>query len=295
MLAPVVHSRHLRGTAATLPVTLLDQDGEPANASGTLTVRVQKADGTDLLAAGTATTNPTGTGTYTAALTAAQTATLEVLTATWTDAGDSSTHTTVHEIVGGYYFTVDDAIATDSKIGAHDRATVQAVRRDTEDEFEQITQVAFVPRYRRARVNGTGTSRLLLPNPMVRTVRSVRVYSSATAYTSYTADELAAIAVSASGVVTRTDGLAWAFGVQNIVIEYEHGHDRPPAEIKRAAIARCRQRLNWGSSGIPDRTQTFQATDVGTFGLATAKVTKTGTDWIDAALERWSMRVPGIA
>lgn len=275
-------------------MTLLDQDGEPADASGTLTVRVQKADGTDVLAAGTATTNPSGVGTYTAALTAAQTATLEVLTATWSDAADGSTHTTVHEIVGGYYFTVNEAIETDAKISAAPES-IRAARRDTEDEFERICEVAFVPRYRRVRVDGKGTTRLILPDPMVRAVRSVRIYTDATTYTSFTAAELAAVTVSTAGIVTRSDGNAWTAGTQNLVVEYEHGHDRPPSEIKRAAIARCRQRLNFGNAGILDRTQTFQATDVGTFGLAQAGFVKVGTDWIDAALARWSMRTPGFA
>lgn len=293
---PVAHSRHLRGSAATLPVDLLNQDGEPADASGTLTVQVTKADGTEVLAAGSSTSNPTGSGSYTAALTAAQTATLEMLTAVWTDAGDSSTWTTLHEIVGGYYFTLAEAREHDRSLQAqNDDTLIQRARRITEDEFERICGVAFVPRYRRVRLDGYGRSSLLLPDPMVRTVRSVRVYSSATSYTAFTADELAALSANNAGVITRGDGGVFAAGSKNIVVEYEHGHDRPPAEVQRASIARARQWIAFGNSGIPDRTQTYVATEVGTFGLAQAGRAKTGTDWIDAALARWSIMSPGIA
>ena len=44
--APIVASRHLTGTAATISVTWTDEYGEPAAAAGAVTVRVQKADWT---------------------------------------------------------------------------------------------------------------------------------------------------------------------------------------------------------------------------------------------------------
>ncbi len=296
--APVAHSRHLRGAAANLNVDILDENGEPADASGTLTVGITKADGTELLAAGSSTTNPTGTGSYTRALTVAQTATLDILTATWTDSTDSSTLITVHEIVGGYYFTLAEARAADATLAdaaRHDDTGLQATRRDVEEEFEAICAVAFVPRYRRVRLDGDGTARLLIPDPLPRTLRSVRVYSDATTYTSFTAAEIAAVTLPSNGVIERTDGGVWAYGRQNLVLEYEHGHDRPPAEIKRAAIARARQRLRLGNSGLPDRTETFTSNEFGAFRLATAGRDRVGTDWIDAALARHSERIPGLA
>src|SRR4051812_41669308 len=105
MDAPIAASRHRVGAAASLQVTWTDELDEPASAAGAVTVRVQKADGTDVVTAGSSTT---GSNPYVRALTAAQNATLELLTATWTDAGSSATRTTRHEIVGGFFFPIDD-------------------------------------------------------------------------------------------------------------------------------------------------------------------------------------------
>ena len=151
MATEVAHQRIVRATAATLTVTLVDQDGEPSDAAGAVTVRVQRADGTDVLAAGTATTNPAGTGTYSVALTAAQTATLDLFTATWTVSG-INVAVTLHEIVGGVYFTVAEARARDASIStsAYTAEAVRQARAEVEQQCEMITGVAWVPRFRRA-------------------------------------------------------------------------------------------------------------------------------------------------
>lgn len=285
----------MRGAAATITATFTDQDGEPANASGTVTVRVQNAAGTDVLAAGSSTTTGS-TGEYRRALTAVQTADLDVLTATWTDGGDASTTVTVHEIAGAVYFTAAEARAADKAIDAKwTQAEVIAARRDVEDEFESICGVAFVPRYARARCSGRGTRQILLPDPKPRRLRSVWVYTDATTYTALTNAELAACHLDESGRITRTDGNWFPDGLENIVVEYEHGWDRPPAEIRRYAIKRLRQVLTESTSAVPSRATSFQVGDSGVFRLATAGKYTTGDPDIDGALARWSMRAPGIA
>ena len=290
--------RLLRGAAATLSVTVRDQDGGATDSVGTVTCRVQKADGTDVLAAGSSTTNPTGTGTYARSLTAAQTATLETLLVTWTDGGDSSTTLTTAEVVGGYYFSVAEARAADSSLFRPEKADdtrMLDLRRQVEDEFERICNVAFVPRYRRVRVDGTGTACLVVPDTMIRTVRSVREYVTATAYDTYTAAEIAAIPTSRTGELVRTDGDVWAYGYQNIVIEYEHGFDRPPEPIRQAALRRVGQMLGEAKSAIPANTISFTPDNGVTYRMSTPNYTRTGDVMIDAVLARHSYAIPGMA
>lgn len=295
MSAPVADQRALRGVAATLSWQNIDADGSAAAPAGTVTVGVTKADGTEVLP-GTATSGA-GSSPRTVALTAAHTAELNLLTATWTDGGDLSAHTTLVELVGGYYFSVAEARASDSTLAdtaKYPDAAILVARREVEDDFEQICDVAFVPRYRRERLDGTGCGELLLPTPHVRRVVSIREYSSPTTYQSWSAGELAGIQAHPTGrLVSSQRHFAW--GDRNLVIEWEHGHDRPPGRVKTAGMRYLRYRLNESLSAIPDRATGFTVTDGGTYRLDTASRWKVGVPDIDAELERWSMRVDGFA
>ena len=292
----ITNERLVRGHTATISATLIDQYGEPAAAAGTVTVQVTRGDGSTVLPAGTATTVPGTPGVYQRTLTAAQTANLDVLTAVWTDSGDSSTTTTLHAVVGGVYFTVAEARSTDVSIdGRYSAGAIIAARQDVEDEFESICGVAFVPRWSRVRLSGDGTGRLVLPDPMPRALRSIWVYNSSTTYTALTAGELAACHLDPSGTIYRRDGGVFADGALNVVAEYEHGYAAPPAEIKRYAIKRLRQTLSESTSAVPARATSFQVADAGVFRLATAGRYRTGDPDIDGALARYSLRTPGIA
>lgn len=248
----VADQRILQGTAATLTVTMLDQDGVTADAAGAVTVRVQKADGTDVLAAGTATTNPAGTGTYAVALTAAQTATLDVLTATWTDAGDSSTTTTRHEIVGGYYATIADlrALANLADTSKFTNDELIAARRWFEELVERYTGTAFVPRYGRIWVSGSSSSSLLPNVGPLRSLRSARSYTDATTYTSFSVSDLADVQVDDWRLYRRSLGV-WDYGTSNLLLEIEYGYDRPPADVRDAALIAIRSHLLNDQSGRP--------------------------------------------
>lgn len=295
---PFALTRHLRGASASLPVTFEGESGDPTDAAGAVTVRVQRSDGTDLLAAGTGTTNTAGTGTYAVALTAAQTATLDVLEATWTDAGDASTTISVHEIVGGYYFSVQTARAFDPRAFAPERyenTRIVDARRQVEDEFEQICATAFVPRFRRARLSGHGGYCLQVPDTMVRSVRSVRVYSSPTSYTTFTAAELAAIPQSRTGLLQRTDGGIWDSGTANLVVEYEHGWDRPPEPVRQAALRRLAQVLGEAKQAVPFNAISYNADSGVTYRLSTPSFARTGDPSIDGVLAKFSFAIPGLA
>lgn len=263
--------RVLAGVTATLSATFRDQDGEPTS-PGTVTVEVvSEASGTVVLAAGTATVTPTDATTRTVALSPAQTASLDRLVCTWTDSGTVAA-TTYVEIVGGYWASVAELRDGDEKIQSGTRFSndlVIAVRKEAEDFFEDRTNTAWVPRYAWARVDGTGSCSLGLPHPYVRRIRSVRSYSDATTYTAWTAPQLASVTASPSGVVERTDGGVWDYGRQNLLVEFEHGTDRPPHDLSRAFARFMRAELAATKSAIPDRATSFQSGEGGTYSLTT--------------------------
>lgn len=228
----------LQGVAAKLRFVNTDQDGSPAAAAGVVTVRVTRSDGTEVLPTGSATTAGAGTGEYERALTPAQTASLDLLTATWTDAGDASVHVTKAEIVGGYAFSVVEARAADSMFveATYPTPIVVQARAEVEEAVESVIEqalgrrVGFVPRFRRVVLSGNGLDVVNLPDYFVRSVRSVTVDDE----TAFSAGELADLAP-ASGQLTSTLR-TWTRGTRNIVVSYEHGLDSPPAVIKRAAL-----------------------------------------------------------
>lgn len=294
MAASVADQRILRGVAATLSFQNVDSEGTATAPAGAVTVGVTTADGTVILSTGTATAG-TGSAARTVAVTAANTASLGMWTATWTDAGDSSAHTTLVEVVGGYVFSLADARNSDATLGntaKYTDAAILVARREVEDDFERICDVAFVPRYRRERLSARGRA-VMLPTPRPRVVRSVRVYDSdGVTFTALTATELTALTVDDSGLIHGT-GLPSCH--DNVVVEWEHGHDRPPGKVKTAALRYLRMRLNEPTSAIPDRATTFSVDQGGSYSLTTASKWQVGIPDIDAELDRWSKRVPGIA
>lgn len=290
----VSEQRILAGTAATLSWQYLDADGEPAD-PGTTTIGVTKADGTSVVSPGTPTVED-GTA-RTKSLTAAQTASLDVLVATWTAGGVD--YTTTAEIVGGYYFTITDLRAREAMaLGdgqKYPTADLQALRREVEDEFEEIAGVSFVPRYTRRRLDGTGTPCLLLPTPFPRSVTAVSELASDGTATAWSAQEVAAIrTVDVVGEV-YSPLRSFPCGTQNLIVGWEHGYDRAPADVRQAAMLRIRQRATRPTSAVPDRAQTFQIDGGSVYRLDQAGARKTGTPDIDGVLDRYSMAIPGVA
>lgn len=289
MLLTVAREQHLQARPATLSMQFLDGDGEPAAPLGAVTVRVQRGDGTEILPAGTATVQPGEDVTRrTVALTAAQTATLDLLTATWTEAG-GGVFVSYHEIVGGFYFTVADARAADPSLTEqkYSAAAIRAARREVEEEFEAICQVAFVPRYWRARIERPNSAQSLsLPTGRVRTLRSLRTYSTATTFYEFTSGDLAAVSLTPWG--TLNIDTAALLGPS--IVEFEHGYDVPPREIRAVAIERLRELLTRPKSGIPANAQSFVNEGGATFRLARPGMLTTGNDRIDSKLALFSER-----
>lgn len=258
----VAAERLLKNVAATLSWQPIDYTGEATAPGGAVTVDLTRADGTVLVTGGA--TSGTGSNPRTYSLAAASNTLLDLITATWKEAG-TARGTTIHEIVGGFYFSIAALRAFDSTITAakYPDGDVLTARREVEDELERITGTAWVPRYFRDRISGSGTDKLILPAGIgaVRSVRSVREYDDATTFTAYTATELAAIDTSVMGMLTRLDGDPWAKGTKNILVELEHGYDQLPADLARATKQRARFRLNMEKSGVPDVADRFVRPD----------------------------------
>lgn len=286
----MANQRILQGRAATLTVNLTDYNGVTADAVGTITVGIVGLDGTEVLAAGSATTHPGPTGVYQRALTAAQTADLNQLTVTWTDSGGGDTVTTV-DIVGGYYFSVQEARQSDATLGgqaAYTDADVIRVRQEVEEECERITGRAFVPRFARAILSGRGTSYVFLPTGDLRSVRQVLNDG-----TALTGPEIAGLVLTEHGAIMHDSGV-FTLGFGSVVIDYEYGWDSPPADLKRAALTRLRHRLNMAKSGIPDRAR-FREEEGLRYGIIPIGPDTTGIDEVDAVYQAYSLRAPVVA
>lgn len=291
MESPVAQQRVVRGAPALLEVFFTDQDGEPASAPTTVTVGITRGDGTELVAPLTATVDDTTNtaGRYTYALAATGTALLNWLTVTWTSG--TTVLTTLVEVVGGVYFTVAQARARISSLVESDpnysTANIVAARNVLEDEFEKVCGAAFVPRYRRVRVTPSNYRWCLLPDPLVRTVRSVTL-DRAGDLTAFTAPQLAGIVIDEAGLLLDTG--SFGFGYQNVIVEYEHGFARPPRAIQDVAFTRLRELVNSDTSGIPDRATSFVSVDGANFRLDTADIDGPANPEIRAVLARYDYK-----
>jgi hypothetical protein len=270
----VANERILVNTAATVSAQFVDQYGDPAD-PGTVTAHVVAEDGTEVVAAGTA-TGGSSTSPRTLALTYSQVGSqTNFYTVTWSGSSTGTLQTLV-EVVSGYYFT--EAQARAHKHGLMNSTTdypstqMRTARLVVEHEFERVCW-PFIPRYRRVRVSCTNDYRLWLPDMYVRNIRSVRAYAAdGVTYTAYTAAQLAAISVNDSGLITSNAGpfYGYSLGLNDLVIEYEYGFDRPEPRVVDAALARLRYIMNSDRSGIPERAQSFQAAEGGGYSLTVA-------------------------
>lgn len=294
--------RVARTRAATLRHTF-EVDETPTDSTTTVAVAVTDANGANV-ASGNAVSAGAGTGTYTFALPAQ--AQLATLTVAWsaTIEGAAVVETDVVEIVGGFVFSLAEGRASDRVLAdttKYTTADLLDARVEVEVELERITQRAFVPRYRRVVLDGTGSRDILLPDGgddlvagiLLRGVRlPVRSATMAPrigqSFTALTAPQLAALAVTRDGLLRRTDGNVWTEGLANIVLEYEYGSDAPPEDLKRAALVRFRSRLNIHHTGIPDRAMSYTATDGGTYRLSMPGAASTGIPDVDAVYARYS-------
>jgi hypothetical protein len=193
------------------------------------------------------------------------------------------------EVVGGFYFTLDEGRATDRVFGnlaTYPTSDLIARRIEVEDECERITGQAWVPRFHRAVLSGDGSRSLILPWPLLRRVRSLTVGGVAVvgASTLYGPDPL--------GILRRDAG--WPVGYGNIVAEFEHGRDRPTPDIVRASKIRFRSLMLTLRSALPDRAERLATTEAGVFILASPTRDRVGIPEVDAAYQRAPQVRPGF-
>ena len=120
-----------------------------------------------------------------------------------------------------------------------------------ETTFEDYVGMAFVPRTATERLSGR-CSTLMLKHWPVRSITAVRSYTTASVYTSFTADELADLLIDPTGSVRRYGLGYWPVDVE---VEYVHGQESPPPDVRKAALVAIQEKLMEDNSGRPtDRT-----------------------------------------
>ena len=282
--------RVIKTAAATLSRTIY-VDEVATDAAGTVTVAVTRQDGT---AVTTSNATHTGTDIYTYVLPSgpnnpsSATWQLDTLTVAWTGTigGAVVTLTDQVEVVGSFIFGLAEARASDTSLtstSTYPTALLAAKRIEVENECEKICRQAFVPRFYRETLSGRDIDRIGTRYPMLRRLRAVIVSG-----TAWSAPDVAAVAASESGMLTRPSGSVWPAGANNIVVEYEHGWDSPPEDLREAAMIRLRSRLNLTRSGIPDRTQSYTDVNGATYRIALPTADATGIPEVDAVYHRYT-------
>lgn len=299
-------TRIQRNDTATLTHTWFVGETE-TDPTGTPTAAITDANGTAVSAP---TVTIVGGGSGDTSLVVPTQSLVRWLTVAWTAVVGGVTRVEYDqvEIVGGFLFGLAEGRASDSSLTdptKYPTSDLVLKRQEVEEECEQICDQAFVLRYRRVVLDGTGTWDLPVPDGgdvlrggiMLRGVRTLRRVAVAPTlagtFTDLTAGQLSAVAVTGNGMLRRTDGQVWTEGTQNVVVEYEYGNDSPPSDLKWAAMIRLRQRLNLDKSGVPERAQSYTVDGGGTYRLSMPGPYETGSPEVDAAYSRYSRRTAG--
>lgn len=196
------------------------------------------------------------------------------------------------EVVGGFYFglaegrDVDRALSDAVKFPT---AKLIEKRTEAETEAERLTGQAWVPRFCRETVSAYGQRALQLRWPNIRSIRSVTV-----AGVGYAPSALASLRLAPAGLLIRE--ALWPDRRESIVVEYEHGHDVPNPEIKRAAKIRFKSLMLEASSALPDRAERVVTVDSsgGSTVYSSPTAEKTGIPAVDAVYGRYHDARPGF-
>lgn len=290
--------RIVAGTAGTISWSQIGGDGEPAD-PGTVTVTITRADGTAIVT--NAATTGTSTAARTYALSQAQTASLDRLTALWKVSGTTVATTEVDVVAAPWFSNAElrSAEVALENTAKYPAAAISLARLQVESFFETVTGRRFVPGY------SYETLPILQPyGPLIlrrsdlRTVRSIALYNdlSAAAVETLGATELAAFPPSEAGLVYRYSNgwnATWA------KVGYEHGFIAPPPEVKAAAMKLCLEVLVADKSGtIPDNAVTWSSTDLGWSAVLVTPGVKgahTRLPSVNKVLDEWTFVEVGIA
>jgi hypothetical protein len=134
---------------------------------------------------------------------------------------------------------------------------------------------------------------LMLDWPLVTSVAAVSYREDAT-WTAFTADELADLQVSDTGLLYREDAV-WPSGVRNLRVTYAAGHASVPAEIKAAALRVAVAEMP--TSNVPFSAESYEA---GGMDVSYAAGDGFADAWhrdatVRRAIRLYTMRLPGVA
>lgn len=284
--------RILRNTSATLTRTFY-VDGTATSADGNVTLGITDEAGAEIVAAGTVAVNDS-TGVYSYLL--APQSQLNRLTVTWsgTWSAVAQSFTDYVEVVGGHLFTEAEARAAHSSLltsaTVYPDAAIAEARDRISDEFEQFCGVSFVPRYNYETIPGSGNHWLPIERGRVSTVIAATVNS-----TSLTVANVTPHPTLPKLHYTGTWSSPTGSNPLNVTVEYEHGYDTPPPDIKRAALILLRHQIIPDQAGgaIPDRAISL-TDEVGTIRLAQPgfRGAPYGIPLVDQTLMRYTTQIP---
>ncbi len=286
--------RVLRTSKATLTKTLfLDEAG--TDATGNVVVTVTRLDGT-AVESGNA-TGPDANHQYSYLFGGRDL--LDELVVTWaaTVSGDAVVLDQDRlQVVGGFLFSLTEGRSADpvlSNMTTYPTATLVEKRVRVETDAERICGQAFVPRFRRRVLDGTGHASLPTGDPWLRAVRAITVTPPGGVAAVWSAGQLANVIPGDDGTLTLVGGW-WPYGRRNVIAEYEYGLDTPPVDVADVSKTHFKSLLLARRSPLPDRAERIAVTDLGTVLLAQPVVDKTGLPEVDAVYARHPPPIPGF-
>lgn len=197
------------------------------------------------------------------------------------------------EVVGAFPCTLGEMRGTAPTLAdatKYPTSALVAAREAALDEFQAILGFSLVPRGNRyvedtEAANGYWYRARAVQTPLGM-VRKVTAVTDSAAF-SATVD-LTKITVDKFGTIDYSIGFAG-----RVTVDYEHGLDVIPGDLKRAFLAYCAYRLHADrGNAVPERAESFTAAEGGTFRLAVAGRAgyKTGLPEVDAVLDRYTMK-----
>lgn len=234
---------------------------------------------------------------------------LGVWTARWTGTVDGDLLEALDEFevvalltptISASYVTVEEVRARPGMAddGKYPDADVEAAVSWFETKFEDYVGVAFTTRTASEWVDGPGRCTLWLVHWPVIAVTDVLTYTTSTASTAFTGDELADIRPSATGQLRRVSLGSFAAGLQNLLVTYTHGFATTPLDIKDACLVAVSEKLTEDITGARGNRQFAVATQDGIVRSSVPGPDRPfGVPAVDQVAEsyRRRYRVPAIA
>lgn len=290
-----------KGRPAVLTIEVRDFDGVLVAPSGSVAVVVKDVDETTVASGNATAGSETGIYTYTLSSTVTGTLGKYQATATFTVSGSAVTRTYEVEVVGDYLFEIHELRAKSGRLQNESNFPAEAIRqaRETATQvLEEAAGVSFATRAARAILSGESLPDLFLPHVRVTAVDGVTLYDEATGVDddeAITGTALEDIEIKRdAGIIVRTDGNVFPYGSNNVVVDYEHGYETVPGEIREAAMTLAVEYLV--ESGLPARA-TSQSSDLGIFSISVSNPDlnrPTGIPAVDSAIKRYGYRGPAV-